>query len=134
MIQEQERHYAWWRMRFTSEAMGFSCPGKTVDISMKGMSFHCDFDIPLLSASRITIFIPPCDIYPLPYEFNADTRTVYSVLQGESGFLIGLEFTNIHEDGATVLKIKLASCPLVPGSETLVSEALKGPKTVVQEK
>ncbi len=134
MIQQQEHHYAWWRMRFTSEAMGFSCLGRTVEISMQGVSFHSDFDIPLLSASRVTIFIPPGDGYPQPYQFDADTRAVSSVLQGESGFLIGLEFTDIHADGATVLKIKLTSCPMVPGSEMTVSEALKGAKAIVAEK
>lgn len=134
MILEQERHYAWWRMRFSSETPELSCPGKTVEISMKGLNFHCDFDIPLLSSCKVTIYLPPCDFYPQPYEFNADARAVYSVLQGESGFLIGLEFTDIHEDGATVLKIKLAACPLVPGSEITVSEAKKGAKAFIQEK
>lgn len=121
MIRDQDRHYAWWRLYFTSESLGISCIGKTVEISMKGLSFHCPSDIPLSSKAKVTVYIPPCDFYPIPYEFNADARSVYSILQGESGFLIGLEFTNIHEDGATVLKIKLASCPLVPGTDDVIS-------------
>ncbi len=118
-------------MRFTSDSPGFSCVGKTVEVSMKGLSFHCDYDIPLSSTAKVTIYMPPCDFYPLPYEFNADARPVYSILQGESGFLIGLEFTDIHEDGATVMKIKLASCPMVPGSEEGAGEE-KDAKAFIQ--
>ncbi len=133
MIRDYDRHYAWWRVRFTSEDSKISCLGKTVEISMKGLSFHCDFHVPLSTKAKVTVYLPPCDRYPLPYELNADARAIYSILQGESGFLIGLDFTDIHEDGATVLKIKLASCPLVPGEEEIIREE-KGTKALTQDK
>ena len=133
MSREYDRHYAWWRMRFTSDTLGYSCIGRTVEVSMKGLSFHCDYDIPLSTNGKVTVFMPPCDYYPQPYEFNADTKSIYSILQGESGFLIGLEFTDIHEDGATVMKIKLASCPMVPGSEEPPAEE-KDVKAFIQGK
>lgn len=122
MIRNYDRHYAWWRMRLASRDLGVSCLGKTVEMSMKGLSFHCDIDIPIATQAHVTVYIPPCDLYPHAYELNADARSVYSVLQGESGFLIGLDFTDIHEDGATVLKIKLASCPLFSGPEEIIRE------------
>lgn len=133
MIREYDRHYAWWRMHFTAETLGLSCQGKTVEISMKGLSFHCDFHIPFATPAHVTVFIPPGDLYPNPYELNADVRAIYSVLQGESGFLIGLDFTDIHEDGATILKMMLASCPLVPGTEEVIREE-KGTKALAQKK
>ncbi len=122
MERQYDRHYAWWKVEFTPERDSSTWLGKTVEVSMKGASFHCATHVATSSRGKIHLFLPPNDLHPSPYELKAEVRVIYSILQGEAGFLTGVDFVDIHEDGATILKITLASCPLVPGEDREIIE------------
>ena len=101
-----ERYAVRWKLRFASPEL--SCDGRTADISQNGLSFHSDIAIPHAAKARISLRLPPGKLHPYGHELSADVRVVYSVLQGKSGFRIGLEFTHIEEKSAATLSKTLA--------------------------
>ena len=104
-----ERYAVRWKLRFTSQDSALSCDGRTADVSQTGLSFHSDIAIPRSVKAVISLLLPPGKQHPHGYELSADVRVIYSVLQGKSGFRIGLEFTRIEEKSAAILSKALAN-------------------------
>lgn len=102
---QYERYAARWRISFSSPEI--SCESRTADISQNGASFHSDVAIPNSVRATVTIFLPPSAQHPRGRDISMHARVVYCILQGKSGFRIGLEFTKIEEKTLEILSRKL---------------------------
>ena len=103
---QQERYAVRWKIRFSSPEV--SCESRTADISQNGASFHSDIAIPHSLRATITLSLPPSDQHPKGRDLSMHARVVYCILQGKSGFRIGLEFTEMEVKTAEVLSKRLA--------------------------
>ena len=100
-----ERFAVKWKIRFLSPEV--SCSSRTVDVSQAGASFHSEVAIPQSLKATVTISLPPSSLFPKGQDISMHVRVVYCILQGKSGFRIGLEFTHVDEKVADILTKKL---------------------------
>ncbi len=98
-----------WRIHFASN--GHSLSGKTIDVSVSGVSFLSETAVSPSTNAQIRLFLPPSDIVPKGYRLSASAKVVYCILQGKAGFRVGMEFTAMDRKDSDLLSKCLESQP-----------------------
>lgn len=85
--------------------------GRTDDLSKSGLSFFCQFNLSAKKCS-MDLHLPSRMNGEPPFVATVDAKVVYSVLSGEKGFKVGVEFKKFHGDAKTLVVRELAFCQM----------------------